>query len=75
MIAAQFQAYREVDAQNLPMLRGRLEEIRYTDDQLAEFQARAGRPVIDAWIEDNADRFDARGLVQAVFAATGHSYE
>ena len=62
MIAAQFQAYREVDARNLPMLRGRLEEIRYTDDQLAEFQARAGRPVIDAWIEDNADRFDAHGL-------------
>ena len=75
VIAAQFQAYREVDAQNLPMLRGRLEEIRYTDDQLAEFQARAGRPVIDAWIEDNADRFDARGLVQAVFAAAGHTYE
>ena len=75
VIAAQFQAYRDVDAENLPMLRGRLEEIRYTDEQLAEFRARAGRPVIDAWIEDNARRFDARDLVRAVFAAVGQSYD
>ena len=75
VIAAQFQAYRDVDAENLPMLRGRLEEVRYTDEQLAEFRARAGRPVIDAWIEDNARRFDARDLVRAVFAAVGQSYD
>ena len=75
VIAAQFGAYRDVDATNLPMLRGRLAEIRYSDEQLAEFRTRAGRPVIEAWIADNSDRFDARGLVQAVFAAAGHSYE
>ena len=31
--------------------------------------------MIDAWIEDNARRFDARDLVRAVFAAVGQSYD
>ena len=75
VIAAQFQAYRDIDAENLPMLRGRLQEIRYTDEQLADFRARVGRPVLEAWIDENARRFDARGLVRAVFEAVGQSYE
>ena len=75
VIDAQIQAYVDVDATNLPMLKESLAEIRYTEEQLAEFRARAGRPVIDAWIEENSGRFDASGLVQAVFRAVGQTYQ
>ena len=75
VIDAQIQAYVDVDATNLPMLKESLTEIRYTEEQLAEFRARAGRPVIDAWIEENSGRFDASGLVQAVFRAVGQTYQ
>ena len=75
VIAAQIQAYVDVDRINLPMLEETLVEVRYTDAQLAEFRARAGKPVIDAWIADNQGRFDARGLVDAMFAAVGKTYD
>ena len=75
VIREQRQAYVEADNANLPMLKETLEEVRYTDAQLAEFRARAGKPVIDAWIEDNQKRFDARGLVEAIFAAVGETYD
>ncbi len=74
VIAAQIQAYVDVDAENLPMLKETLREIRYTEAQLAQFRARAGRPVIDAWISENASRFDSSGLVEAVFEAVGQTY-
>ena len=74
VIAAQIQAYVDVDAVNLPMLEAALTEVRYTDAQLAQFRARAGKPVIDAWIAENASRFDASGLVEAVFGAVGQTY-
>ena len=74
VIAAQIQAYVDVDAVNLPMLEAALTEVRYTEAQLAQFRARAGKPVIDAWIADNASRFDASGLVEAVFGAVGQTY-
>ena len=75
VIAAQIQAYVDVDAENLPMLKASLTEVRYTEAQLARFRARAGKPVIDAWIAENARRFDAAGLVEAVFGAVGQTYE
>ena len=75
VIAAQIQAYVDVDRVNLPMLKETLQEIRYSQAQLARFRAAASRPVIEDWIEDNQGRFDARGLVQAVFAAADQSYE
>ena len=75
VIGAQIQAYIDVDRVNLPMLKETLKEVRYTDAQLAEFRAKAAKPVIDAWIEDNQSRFDARGLVDTIFAAVGKSYD
>ena len=74
VIAAQIQAYVDVDATNLPMLKASLREVRYTDAQLAQFRAQAGKPVIDAWIAENAGRFDAAGLVETVFGAVGRTY-
>ncbi len=74
VIEAQIQAYIDVDGENLPMLRATLKEVRYSQTQLGEFRARAGEPVIDAWIKANQSRFDARGLVETIFAAVGRSY-
>ena len=74
IIAAQIQAYVDFDVENLPVLKESLQEIRYSEAQLAEFRAKAGAPVIQTWIEDNQDRFDARGLVEAIFEAVGQTY-
>ena len=74
-IAAQIQAYVDVDRVNLPMLKESLTEVRYTEEQLAEFRAKAGKPVIDAWVADNQRRFDARSVVESIFAAVGERYE
>ena len=71
---AQIEAYILMDEENLPMLRRELEEVRYSEAELAEFRAAAGRPVIEAWIEENQDRFDARGVIEAIFNAAGQSY-
>ena len=75
VIAAQIQAYVDVDQVNLPLLKETLQEVRYLPEQLARFQQEASRPVIEDWIEDNQGRFDARDLVRTVFAAAGRSYE
>ena len=75
IIQAQIQAYIDIDRKNLPMLKAKLQEIRYTQQQLAEFRAAAGKPVIDAWIQANQRRFDARGLVEAVFESVGQTYQ
>ena len=75
VIAVQRQAYIDADRVNLPMLRERLREIRYSDAQRAAFQALAGKPVIESWIAQNQERFDARGLVEAMFTAAGRRYE
>ena len=74
VVQTQIQAYIEMDERNLPMLRRELQEVRYSDAELAEFRAAAGRPVIDAWIEEHQDRFDARGVIEAIFDAVGQSY-
>ena len=75
VITAQIAAYQTMDKKNLPMLKKKLKEIRYTDAQIATFRKAAGRPVIEAWIEENQGKFDARGLVKSMFAAVGKKYE
>lgn len=74
VIAAQIQAYITMDTKNLPMLKGKLTEVAYSDADLAEFRKLAGKPVIEKWIEENQGKFDARGLIQSMFAAVGKSY-
>ena len=75
VIAAQIQAYVDVDRVNLPMLQETLLEVRYDEVQLAAFRAKAGKPVIEEWIAANQDRFDARSVVEAIFAAVDQRYE
>jgi TRAP-type C4-dicarboxylate transport system substrate-binding protein len=74
VIEAQIQAYISIDEKNLPMLEETLQEIRYSEAVLAEFRAAAGRPVIDAWIEENQGDFDARGVIETIFGAVGRTY-
>jgi TRAP-type C4-dicarboxylate transport system substrate-binding protein len=75
VIAAQIKAYVDIDKKNLPILASMLREIRYSKAQIAAFRKAAGRPVIENWITENQGRFDARGLVQAIFKAVGRTYQ
>ena len=60
-------AYAEQDKKNLPMFEETLTKITYSDEQLKAFREVAGKPVWDAWIADNQDKFDAQGLFDAVW--------
>ena len=71
---AQFKAYQDVDAVNIPMLREMLEEVRYTQEQRNELRETVGRQVIEDWIQANQDGFDARGLVDLIFEAAGETF-
>lgn len=75
VIEEQRLAYVAADTENLPMLREKLTEITYSEEDLDQFQARFGRVVIEEWIEENSDDFDARGLVELVFKAVGKEYK
>lgn len=74
VIKTQIQAYINIDKKNLPMLKGKLKEVRYSEAELAKFRAAAGKPVIEAWIKENQGKFDARGVIQTIFKAVGRSY-
>lgn len=60
-------AYAEQDEKNLPVFRETMQEIVYTDAQIAKFREVAGQPVWDAWIAANADKFDAQGVFDAIW--------
>lgn len=59
--------YAAQDEINLPIFRDTMQEIVYSDEQIAEFREIAGQPVWDAWIAANSDDFDAQGLFDAVW--------
>lgn len=63
-------AYAEQDEKNLPVFRDTMEEIVYSEEQLAEFREIAGQPVWDAWIEANSGDFDAQAVFDAVWEYT-----
>jgi len=64
---AQIKAYVDIDKKNLPTLSKLLTAVRYTDGQLKEFRAVAGKPVWDKWVADNKGKFDAQGVLDLVF--------
>ena len=74
VIKAQIQAYIDIDKKNLPMLKGKLKEIRYSETELTKFRAAAGKPVIDKWISENQSKFDAKSVIDTIFAAVGREY-
>ena len=60
-------AYAAADAKNLPEFEKKMEKIVYTDDELKRFRDVAGKPVWDAWIAANKDKFDSQGVFDAVW--------
>ena len=74
VIKTQIAAYISIDKKNLPMLKQKLKEVRYSEEELAKFRAAAGKPVIEAWIKENEGKFDARGVIQTIFKAVGRTY-
>lgn len=56
-------AYAEADSKNLPRFQEKLQEIVYTDEQLAEFRKNGGEPVWNEWVEQNKDTFDAQAVL------------
>jgi hypothetical protein len=53
---------------NLPLFKSKLQEILYTDAELARFREVAGKPVWDKWIADNKGKFDAQGVFDTLQA-------
>jgi TRAP-type C4-dicarboxylate transport system substrate-binding protein len=62
-------AYSAKDKVNLPKWRKKLTEIKYSDAELARFQAAGGQPVYDKWVAKYKGEFDSQGLLNAVLAA------
>jgi TRAP-type mannitol/chloroaromatic compound transport system substrate-binding protein len=59
-------AYAAADTKNLPEFEKTMEKITYSDEVLARFKEVAGKPVWDAWIEANKDKFDSQGVFDAI---------
>ena len=53
----QKEAYLAADDVNLPLFKERLQEIRFTEEELAEFQSQVGSPL---WKESFVDRYSDR---------------
>ena len=60
-------AYAAADEKNLPEFEASMTKITYSDEQLEKFREVAGKPVWDAWIEANKDKFDAQGVFDAIW--------
>ena len=73
--ATQIQAYSDFDKVNLPMLQETLTEVVISPEMRDELRKSVGKRVIEAWIAENEDDFDARGLVELAFEAAGTNYE
>jgi len=63
------EAYAKSDSVNLPKWRKRMTEIKYTAAELAKFQEIGGKPVYDAWVEDNKGKFDSKALMDVMLKA------
>ena len=67
VVNTQIQAYIDADTENLPILKSSLQEILYSEEQIAAFVEIAGKPVVEQWIEEHQDKFDARDLVGTIY--------
>ena len=66
-LASMKAAYKKADDKNLPMFKSKLKEIKYDEKTLSEFRKTAGKPVWDAWVDANKDKFDAQALLDLIF--------
>lgn len=49
-------AYKAADDKWIPIFKQKLKPIRYSDAELARFQAAGGKPVWDKWVKENAEK-------------------
>jgi TRAP-type C4-dicarboxylate transport system substrate-binding protein len=75
VVRAQLQAWRQAGQSVQGAHAKGPRKITLGPAEIAAYRKTAGRPVIEAWIEQHSDRFEARGLVRAVFAAAGDRYK
>lgn len=61
-------SYAAQDAKNLPEFEKTMTKITYSPEELAKFKEVAGKPVWDAWIAANKDKFDSQGVFDAIWA-------
>jgi len=59
--------YEKADKVNVPKLEKTHKKVVYDEATLKEFHRIAGKPVWDKWIADNKDKFDAKGVFDAVW--------
>ncbi|MCG8691585.1 MAG: C4-dicarboxylate TRAP transporter substrate-binding protein [Minwuiales bacterium] len=70
------EAYKAADAKNLPMFKEKgLQEVRYSDDELATFRSVGAQPVWDDWVkEQTANGLPAQELLDLILnTAKGES--
>lgn len=65
---AQIAAYIAIDKVNLPKFKAKLKEVLYSEAELERFRKVAGKPVWDKWVADNQGKFDAKNVLDALFA-------
>ena len=65
---AQLAAYANIDKKNLPMFEQKMKRVVLSEAQLEDFRKEAGQPVWDQWVAENQDKFDARGVLNAMLA-------
>lgn len=61
-------AYKAADIKNMPILEQRLKKIVYPPEVLAQFHETAGKPVWEQWVADNQGKFDAKDVLDRLFA-------
>ncbi len=64
-------AYTKADEKNLPIFKEALTEVTYDEGTLAGFREAAGQPIWDRWVQDNQEKFDAKGVLDTVLKAGG----
>ncbi|WP_416899323.1 MAG: TRAP transporter substrate-binding protein DctP [Minwuia sp.] len=65
----QKEAYLAADEVNLPLFKEKLEEVRFTEDELAEFQAQVGKPLWkESFVDRYADRLPTQELLDFLLA-------
>ena len=73
VINAQIQAYIDIGKKSADA-ESEAERGEFSDAELAKFRAAASKPVIDKWIAENQGKFDAKGVINTIFAAIGRKY-
>jgi TRAP-type C4-dicarboxylate transport system substrate-binding protein len=73
MYEVQVDAYKKIDAKNLPEFRAKLTEVIFLPEQLEAFRADLAKPVWDEWIKANRSRFNGQELIDLVISTAAQA--